>query len=296
MHLSDYWQRLGLFAINGLARSVPAVREQVAYGESPRHYLDWYRHPAGDARPTVVFFYGGNWRSGRRQDYRFVADTLMTLGCDVVIPDYRLYPHVRFSDILLDARVATESVLSRLAPDRRLILMGHSAGAQIGALLALDASLLSDCGRIAGFIGLAGPYDFYPFTEDDHWELFGPESAYPCSQPINFVRPVAPPLYLLHGADDRRVRRGHSKSLMQKQQAAGGKAERLVYSGMGHVDLIVAFSRLHRRRSAVVRDVGAIVRSLARMQPPAPRDTGPAEANAGVLATSDAPVARAGGA
>ena len=262
MRFSDYWQRLGLFAINVMARSLPTVREQVAYGELPRHYLDWYRHPAGGVRPTVLFFYGGNWRSGRREDYRFVADTLMTLGCDVVIPDYRLYPHVRFSDILLDARMATEAVLSRLAPDRGLILMGHSAGAQMGALLTLDASLLSDRRRIAGFVGLAGPYDFYPFTEDDHWELFGPESAYSASQPINFVRPDAAPLYLLHGADDKRVRRGHSKSLMLKQQAAGGAAQRLVYPGMGHVDLVLAFSRLHRRHNPVVRDLAAIITGL----------------------------------
>jgi acetyl esterase/lipase len=88
---SDYWQRLGLLVINGLARSRPTHREQVAYGDLPRHYRDWYRHPDGDHRPTVLFFYGGNWRSGRRQDYRFVADTLMTLGCDAVVPDYRLY-------------------------------------------------------------------------------------------------------------------------------------------------------------------------------------------------------------
>jgi len=262
MRFSDDWQRLGLWVINGMARGLPATRERVAYGESPRHHLDWYRHPAGGARPTVLFFYGGNWRSGRRQDYRFVADTLMKLGCDVVIPDYRLFPHVRFTDILLDARMATEAVLSRLAPERDLVLMGHSAGAQIGALLALDAALLSDCGRIAGFIGLAGPYDFYPFTEDDHWELFGPESAYPASQPINFVRPDAPPLYLLHGANDTRVRRGHSKSLMLKQQAAGGVAERVVYPGMGHVDLVLAFSRLHRRHNPVVKDVAAIVEGI----------------------------------
>ncbi|MFU8817796.1 MAG: alpha/beta hydrolase [Pseudomonadales bacterium] len=259
---SDYWQRLGLLVINNLARSVPASREQVAYGQSRRHSLDWYRHSSGGARPTVLFFYGGNWRSGRRQDYRFVADTLMTFGCDVVVPDYRLYPHVRFADILLDARMATEAVLARLAPEQGLILMGHSAGAQIGALLTLDAALLSDPARIAGFIGLAGPYDFYPFTEDDHWELFGPESAYPASQPVNFARAEAPPLFLLHGADDARVRRGHSKSLMLKQRAAGGRAERRVYPGMGHVDLVLAFSRLHRRGNPVVRDVAAIIASL----------------------------------
>jgi len=117
---------------------------------------------------------------------------------------------VRFTDILLDAHMPMETVLASLAPDRCLILIRHLAGAQIVALLALDSSLLSDCGRIAAFIGLAGPYDFYPFDEDDHWELFGPESAYDGSQPINFVRPDTTPLYLLHGADDRRVRRGLS--------------------------------------------------------------------------------------
>jgi acetyl esterase/lipase len=266
MRLSDFWQRLGLLVINGLAHSLPATREPVAYGELPRHYLDWYRHPDGGPRPTVLFFYGGNWRSGRRQDYRFVADTLMTLGCDVVVPDYRLYPHVRFSEIIQDARAAAETVLARLAPARRLILMGHSAGAQIGALLTLNTALLADHARIAGFIGLAGPYDFYPFTEDDHWELFGPEEAYPASQPVNFVRADAPPLYLLHGADDARVRRGHSKSLMQKQRAAGGTAERRVYPGLGHVDLVLAFSRLHRRGNAVVRDVADIIERLSVAQ------------------------------
>jgi acetyl esterase/lipase len=261
--MRKHWQKLGLLAINGLARSLAASREQVAYGDLPRHCLDWYRHPAEGHRPTVLFFYGGNWRSGRRQDYRFVADTLLTLGCDVVVPDYRLYPHVRFSDIIQDARAATETVLARLPRERPLILMGHSAGAQIGALLTLDAGLLAGNARITGFIGLAGPYDFYPFSEDDHWELFGPETAYPASQPVNFVRAEAPPLFLLHGADDARVRRGHSKSLMLKQQAAGGCAERRLYPGMGHVDLVLAFSRLHRRGNPVVRDVAAIIESLA---------------------------------
>jgi len=260
---SDAWQRIGLWAINGLACSVPVAHEWVAYGDSPRHHLDWYRHPTPGPRPTVLFFYGGNWRSGRRQDYRFVADTLMTLGCDVVVPDYRLYPHVLFADILLDARMATEAVLARLEPPQPLVLMGHSAGAQIGALLTLDASLLSNPARISGFVGLAGPYDFYPFTEDDHWELFGPESAYPASQPVNFVRADAPPLFLLHGADDTRVRRGHSKSLMQKQQAAGGHAERRVYPDLGHVDILLAFSRLHRRGNPVVQDVAAIIEKLS---------------------------------
>jgi acetyl esterase/lipase len=260
--LSETLQTIGLRAINAVARTVPADRESIAYGEAPRHRLDWYRHRDRRPRPTVLFFYGGNWRSGHRRDYRFVADTLMTLGCDVVVPDYRLYPSVRFGEIREDARAAMEAVLARLPAGRPLVLMGHSAGAQLGALLTLDATLLSEPGRITAFIGLAGPYDFYPFTDDDHWDLFAPEDRYPISQPVNYVRPGAAPLYLLHGEDDARVRRGHSKSLMEKQREAGGEARREVYGGMGHVDIILEFSRLHRRGSAVVRDTGRYLAAL----------------------------------
>ena len=110
-------------------------------------------------------------------------------------------------------------------------------------------------------VGMSGPYDFYPFTEDDHWDLFGPEDHYPMSQPVNFVRRDAPELYLLHGEDDTRVRRGHSKSLMEKQIEAGGIARREVYQGMGHADAVVSFSRIHRRKSQLVRDIQTFISS-----------------------------------
>ena len=256
-------ERIGLQLINAVARSVPLSFSEHAYGAGVRQRLDWYRHRDASSRPTVLFFYGGNWRSGRRRDYRFVADTLMTLGCDVVIPDYRLYPDVRFADILADACSAAECVLEALPPDAPLVLMGHSAGAQLAALLTLDASRLSTPQRVRGLVGLAGPYDFYPFTEEDHWDLFAPEEMYPASQAVNFVRPGAAPLYLLHGAEDQRVRRGHSKSLMEKQRAAGGIAEREVYPGMSHARLIVEFARPFRARSAGVKDVAGFVSGIA---------------------------------
>jgi acetyl esterase/lipase len=258
---AHWWQNVGLALINLIARSVRSQVETIAFGEDARQQLDWYR-PAESAptdRPVVIFFYGGNWQSGRRQDYRFVADTLMTQGVDVVVPDYRLFPAVGFSEILADTVAAVRLVMTRSA-DRPVILMGHSAGAQLAALVALNvAHEIPDRHRILGFVGLAGPYDFYPFTEDSHWQIFAPVAEYPQSQPVNFVRADAPPLYLLHGAEDRRVRRGHSKSLMEKQQQAGGRASREVYPGMGHADIVVAFSRLHRARHTVAADVARFI-------------------------------------
>lgn len=248
--ISGFLQGVGLSAINAIARLGPYDLQSQSYGDDSRHQLDWYRGDGID-RPVVVFLYGGNWQSGQRRDYRFVADTLIRLNCDVVIPDYRLYPEVRFADILSDATQALAFVKAEVSAP--IILMGHSAGAQLGSLLALEPGNAD----LAAFIGMAGPYDFYPFTEDEHWDLFSPD--YEISQPVNFVSATAPAFYLLHGEDDQRVRRGHSKSLMKKQNEVGGVATREVYKDMGHVDIILSFSPFHRRRSQVVSDIHTFI-------------------------------------
>lgn len=263
--LKDAWQAFGLRVINLMARQGVAPVE-IHFGEHDRESLDWY---AVDKRaPTVVFIYGGNWRSGRKEDYRFVADTLAGMGCNVAVPDFPLYPHARFNDILAGVTRAVEHVLSEIDATGPIILMGHSSGAQMAALLALNPALLQSRDRIAAMIGLSGPYDFFPFTEDDHWDLFAPEDHYPASQPVNYVRADAPELYLLHGENDTRVRRGHSKSLMEKQQAAGGQASREVYPGMGHVDAVVSFSRIHRRNNPLIRDIQRFITQRFFDEPP----------------------------
>ncbi len=256
--LGDSWRKFGLLVLNGLARSGGYSVEEHHYGSSPRQALDWYMKSPD--LPTVIFFYGGTWQTGDKRDFRFVADTISTMECNVVVANYRLYPEFLFGDILKDAVDAANYSMRELAPEGPIVLMGHSAGAQMAALLALDESLLEQNERILAMVGLSGPYDFYPFDHDYQWKLFGPEEKYPLSQPVNYVRADAPKLYLLHGRDDNTVRRGHSKSLMEKQQAAGGWAEREVYEGMGHVDAVVSFSRIHRRNSKLIRDIQSFVR------------------------------------
>ncbi|MFT7222201.1 MAG: acetyl esterase/lipase [Candidatus Azotimanducaceae bacterium] len=258
---TSLYQSLGLGLLNFLAKLGPYSRREVSYGSAPTARIDWYVRDGqgGSGAPTVIFFYGGNWRLYKKRDYSFVADTLVSMGLNVAIPEFPKYPNARFEEILSDAVSATRYVLDHLAAPGPVFLMGHSSGAQIAASIALNESLLGDTKDISAMVGLSGPYDFYPFTEDDHWDLFGPEALYPLSQPVNFVRANAPELYLLHGAEDTRVRRGHSKSLMEKQRAAGGKASREVYEGMGHGDAVISFSRIHRRNSPLIRDIQTFI-------------------------------------
>ena len=72
------------------------LEHDLEYGLHPRQQLD-LAIPL-DTRPTalIIFFYGGAWTSGERQGYRFVIDAFAKAGFAVAIPDYRLYPEVRF--------------------------------------------------------------------------------------------------------------------------------------------------------------------------------------------------------
>ena len=159
-------------------------RTGISFGPLPRHQLDVYR-PSGPVPPqgwpTVLFIYGGTWNRGERADYRFVGEALASEGLFTVIADYRLYPEVRWPDFLYDGALALRWVIDQGhkgdSPDglpidsAKIYVMGHSAGAYNAAMLALDPRWLAPHGlaptKLAGWIGLAGPYDFLPVTEPD---------------------------------------------------------------------------------------------------------------------------------
>jgi pimeloyl-ACP methyl ester carboxylesterase len=162
-------------ALNALVASDTYQGEQgVAYGPDPRQKLDVYK-PLGNVAgaPVVVFFYGGNWSAGDRADYRFVGEALAASGAIAIVADYRLSPQVRWQQILQDCALATRWAFDRapaLGGDpRRIYLMGHSAGGYNAAMLALDSRWLRAQGlspeRLAGWIGLAGAYDFLPIVD-----------------------------------------------------------------------------------------------------------------------------------
>ncbi len=242
--------------LNALApRGGIAVQRDIAYGDGPRRLLDVYAPTeamdgARSGAPVVVFFYGGGWDTGERAMYRFVGAALAARGAVAVIPDYRLFPEVRFPQFMDDAAQATAWAQRHAGTfggdGRRVFLMGHSAGAQIAALLALDRRYLpavgGDARELAGVIGLAGPYDFLPLRTEKLKAVFGPEQEWPKSQPINYVSAQAPPMLLATGDDDDTVRPGNTTRLAARLRAAGRPVSEIVYSGIGHRGIIAAMS------------------------------------------------------
>jgi acetyl esterase/lipase len=227
-----------------------AEGSSVAYDAANGLSLDVYR-PAATSRPApvVVFFYGGSWRNGDRGGYRFVGRALAREGVVVVIPDYRKAPAHPFPAFMHDAAAATAWVHAHAAElggdPSRVFLMGHSAGAQIAALLATDARYLDARGlrpvQLAGVIGLAGPYDFLPLTSDAIRQALGPASGWPDTQPVNFVDGDEPPFLLLQGAADRTVDPGNAERLAARLRASTVPVQVTMVPGVGHVGLVNGF-------------------------------------------------------
>lgn len=147
------------------------VAHNAAYGEGVRRRLDVYAPARAADAPIIVFFYGGSWSSGAKDEYGFVGAALAARGFVVAIPDYRLVPDVRFPDFLENGAAAVRWTADNAAQfganPSRIVLIGHSAGAYNAMMLALDARYLRVAGvdptRVRGAAGLSGPYDFYPF-------------------------------------------------------------------------------------------------------------------------------------
>ena len=258
-----------------MAANVPAAfgayrrHPNISYGADPQHRLDVYVPDRGSAgpRPPVVFWHGGRWRFGDKADYRFVGAALAELGYAVVLPNYRHYPGVKMPGFMDDAARAGEWAAGHAgefgAEPGRLYLMGHSAGAHMAALVALDPRYFSAAGRpgpsIAGVIGLSGAYDFLPLLEADVQDMFGPPQNYPDSQPINFVRSDAPPMLLVHGLMDETVRPKNSSNLAAALRARGVPVTLKLYPKVAHADTVAALSVLARGRAPTLADIETFV-------------------------------------
>jgi len=272
----DFLVSLALLAVN-----VPATfgayrrRADLAYGPDRRHRLDVYLPTRARAKPgpLIVFWHGGRWTMGDKVEYRFVGAALAELGCVTVIPNYRRYPVVKLRGFMEDAARAAawadEHARELGADAGRLYTMGHSAGAHIAALLTLDSRYFAAVGRhaprIAGLIGLSGPYDFLPLREDDVKEMFGPPERYGDSQPVNFVREDSPPALLIHGSRDRMVSPDNSSSLAAALHARGVATTLRLYAHSGHANTVAALSLPGRRRAPTLQDIAAFV-NPARLQ------------------------------
>ena len=256
-------------------RDVRHPDASVVYAPDRGVSLDIYR-PRGavgtHAAPTLVFFYGGAWKRGSRNEYRFAGQRLADDGILTIVADYRTYPAARFPGFMDDAADAVAWAHAHAAEyggdPARLYLAGHSAGAQIAALLGTDGHYLEARGmhakQLSGVIGLSGPYDFNVGAE--YAPIFGPPDRWPTAQAVNYVNGDEPPFLLIQGLADRTVAPRNSIELADRLRAAHVPVTLRMLPGAGHTTTLAGLYA-PGRAPAVLPAILAFVGSAAA--PPA---------------------------
>ena len=147
------------------------VVKNCAYGPHEQHRYDVFGATGLRHAPILVFWHGGGWTNGYKEYVSFMADAVTRLGMVLVAPTYRLAPENRLPAAFDDALAALGHVIGHASSfggdPGRLYLAGHSAGAQIAALVALrrrdvaqagiDPDSIRACLPISGVMDLHHP-------------------------------------------------------------------------------------------------------------------------------------------
>ncbi|MFZ1389326.1 MAG: alpha/beta hydrolase [Thiolinea sp.] len=237
------------------------LREQ-AYGSDARQRMDIYLpKQKATGKAPIVFVFGGAWRSGSKEDFLFVAEALTALGHAVIIPNYRLYPTVRYPEIIDDisqsiAYLETHASSLLGEPLQPFILMGHSSGAHTAALLATKPPYLQKFGvktSVKALIGLAGPYDL-PLDLEEVAQVFGKADPQAVNATLNLPAHI-PPTLLLHGEADDRVLPKHSRRFAEALQQAPAEVELHIYPKVDHVRVLASLAKPLRSLNPSYQDI-----------------------------------------
>ena len=272
-----------LWFMNGFAHFQSGRRiKDLSYDLDPRHKSDLYLpsniHPA---RPIVVFVHGGAWDSGHKNDYVFAGQAFTEMGYITSIPNYRLYPQIRFPHFIKDVATAIRALPSQLRQEGieksgpiDIVLIGHSAGAHTIAMLAAQSDYLKNIPvNIKAVVGLAGPYDL-PLDDPlvvgkfdgvelyDHLDL-GHDHNQHEANPINLVTQACPKMFLIHGEADITVGPYHTERFAQRLAELGVEHQVATYPKVNHRHLVGGLAKIFRFLNPVYSDIN---RYLSRFE------------------------------
>lgn len=207
----------------------------IPYGPHPRQRLDLFR-AAGPRRAVIVYFHAGYWQSRDKSGFRFLAPPLAADGFDVAVVNYPLSPERNVGEIVMAAAAALP-VLAELTDHAPLVLIGHSAGAQIAVELAMAAP--PAIGPIAGIVAISGVFDLEPLLDTSVNAKLGldPKTARAVS-PIHRVTPGAPRTLFAVGALETQAFRDQTAAMAKAWASAGNPADELTVPGADHFSIL----------------------------------------------------------
>ncbi|MFN4101320.1 MAG: alpha/beta hydrolase [Pararhodobacter sp.] len=159
------------YAVTCVARSarIPRIPD-IAFGPRPAQRLDVYLPQPGDSppggAPVFLFWHGGGYTHGHKEWCGFMAPPLQAAGAVFISANYRLFDEASNAQIHDDARAALGWALANIrdfgGDPARVVIGGHSAGANIAARVALDAPARRAAGiaddAIRAVLAMSGSY------------------------------------------------------------------------------------------------------------------------------------------
>lgn len=229
----------------------------------PRQVLDVYAPAGAKKRPVVFWIHGGGWETGDKSDVKHKPQAFADRGFVFVSTNYRLLPHVDMGTIIRDVAKAVRWTHDHVAAyggdPRRILIMGHSAGAQLAALLCTDDRYLKaeglSLGIVKGCVPVDGDtYDLpliietgaarrkslgQPDPKFGHYQKFGSDPVK--HRDFSAVNHVAkgkkiPPFLLLH-VDHHVDTTAQAVRLRDELRSAGLRADTFAAPNTNHVQL-----------------------------------------------------------
>ena len=235
--------------------------DPAARPEEPPRGVDLYRPEGPGPFPVLVFVPGGAWRHDGRRAFpgvpANVGEAVARRGWIVAVPGHRLAPAATYADEAADVARAVawvgEQATALRADPRRLVLGGHSSGAHLAALVALERAWLEAAGvpeehRPRGVIALSGAFDLPELARTDPRlvEVFRPafgvdRSRWVAASPLQHVRPGAPPFLVVVGDGEAEPARVDSARMVEALRLHGDEARLFVAPGRDHEEVVVEF-------------------------------------------------------
>lgn len=234
-----------------------------AGADDEKRSLDVYAPANAKNLPVAFWIHGGGWHIGDKSEVKLKPQAFMDKGFVFVSVNYRLMPAVDMGALVRDVAQSFRWVEDHIAEfggdPKRVLVAGHSAGAQLAALLCTDERYLKEQGIsfdvLKGCMPLDGDtYDVPAIVEVEEvrWRLHGmtppkvnhraefgtdPANLRDFSAVYHVARDKGiPPFLILHVADHPETG-GQSQRLLQVLQEAGIPAKTYAAEGKNHTTL-----------------------------------------------------------
>lgn len=157
-------------------KELPVVKD-LRYGSLPREQLDIYPSPQASSK-TLIFIHGGYWHKWGKEYFQFIAKAFHAYGITTVVINYPLAPAASMDQIVMSCRDAVCWIYKNITlyngDPGQLYVAGHSAGAQLAAILLATAPVSTGSNNantvaemIRGLCAISGLFNLIPIQLSD---------------------------------------------------------------------------------------------------------------------------------